>query len=78
MTCVGVSSTRMCRHSNSDCCLVRKTDTCALFKVRIVRHMMASCDLLTKVNWDPKLITQVLTVSINHGTSKGDPSYISS
>ena len=49
----------------SDCWLARKTDTCAHFKeVRIVRHMVSSCDLLTKANWDPKVITQVSTVAI--------------
>ena len=48
----------------SDCWLGRKTNICAHFKVRIVRHMVSSCDLLTKANWDPKVITQVSTVAI--------------
>ena len=48
----------------SDCRLARKTDICAHFNVRIVRHMVSSCDLLTKANWDPKGITQVSTVAI--------------
>ena len=48
----------------SDCWLARKTDICAHFKVKIVGHMVSSCDLLTKANWDPKVITQVLTVAI--------------
>ena len=48
----------------SNCWLARKTNICAHFKVRIVRHMVSSCDLLTKANWDPKVITQVSTVAI--------------
>ena len=48
----------------SDCWLAKKTDICAHFKVRIVRHMVGSCDLLTKGNSDPKVITQVSTVAI--------------
>ena len=47
-----------------DCWLARKTDICAHFKVRIVRHMVGSCDLLTKATWDPKVITKVSTVAI--------------
>ena len=26
--------------------------------------MMSSCDLLTKANWDPKVITQISTAAI--------------
>ena len=48
----------------SDCWLARKTDICAHFKVRIMRHIVSSCDLLTKANWDPKVIMQVSTVAI--------------
>ena len=62
ITCVGAFSTRMCHQSNSDCWLARKT--CALLKVRIVRQMVANCDLLTKTNWDHTLKMQVSTVSI--------------
>ena len=54
----------MWHERNSDCWLARKTDICAHFKVTVLRHMVSSCDLLTKVNWDPKVITQVLTVAI--------------
>ena len=64
ITCVGVFSTRMWRMRTSDCWLAEKTDICAHLKVRIVRHMVSSCDLLTKANWDPKVITQVSTVAI--------------
>ena len=50
------------------------TDICAHFKVRIVRHMVSSCDLLSKANWDPKVITQVSTVAIQPQKEKGDSS----
>ena len=48
----------------SDCSLARKNDICAHFKVRIVRHMVSSCDLLTKAKWNPKVITEVSTLAI--------------